>query len=106
MKKLNFSKEYKKILASGKKKTTIRLKTNLRRGDKALVIVGGEKIGIAKIMAVSKKKFSELTLKDAKMDGFKTLKELRKALEKHYGRISPNTELKIIHFKLKMKGTK
>lgn len=42
-------------------------------------------LGIARITHIETKSFYELTLRDAKLDGFDTLDELREALVKIYG---------------------
>lgn len=102
-KTLNFSKEYREAILSGRKVSTIRLRTSLRAGDKALIVAGGEKLGVAKITSVRRKRISNLTRKDAVMDGFKSLNELIRALERHYGKLKPSTEVSVIHFQLTQK---
>ncbi|RJX16139.1 ASCH domain-containing protein [Candidatus Bathyarchaeota archaeon] len=99
-KPLNFTKEYMNKILSGEKTSTIRLKTNLKVGEKVQIIVGGEKLGEAKIVSIKRKNILSLTDEDAKKDGFKNKKELLKALRKHYGKISPNTNVYIVGFKL------
>jgi len=99
-KTLNFSKEYKNAILSGRKTCTIRLKTKLKAGDKALIIAGGERLGIAKITSVRRKKLSELDMEDVKHEGFRSLKELRRALRKHYGELDSATPVSVIRFHL------
>jgi len=99
-KTLNFSKEYKNAILSGRKTCTIRLKTKLKAGDKALIIAGGERLGIAKITSVRRKKFSELDMEDVRHEGFRSLKELRRALRKHYGDLDSTTPVSVIRFHL------
>ena len=98
-KTLVFKKEYRDVILLGKKTCTIRLKTNLKVGDEAYVVVGGEKIGLVKITAVNRKRISDLTHRDAKKDGFDNVRELIKALKKHYKNIKPSTEVSVIHFR-------
>ncbi len=98
-KRLNFDSEYLELLVNGEKRSTIRLKTRLRPGDLVDVYAGESYVGIAKILEVRSKKMSELNDRDARVDGFKSLKELKKALKKHYGYIPDNTRLSIIYFK-------
>jgi len=75
-------------------------------GDIVELHVGGEKIGVAEITDVSRKKLSQLTDSDARRDGFKNRRELLKALRKHYGKqISKEAEVHIIGFKLKRRTT-
>ena len=51
IKQLNFKKEYKEILLSGRKMTTIRMSTDLKPGDIVELIAGGESCGYAKVKA-------------------------------------------------------
>lgn len=106
-KRLNFKKEYKWKILSGAKTSTIRLRTNLKVGDEAYLVVGGETIGVARITRIDRKRVSDLTNLDAVKDGFGSLSELLKALRKHYKSIKPSTIISIIRFKLKsVKGVK
>ena len=99
---LKFKKKYATGLEEGIKTSTIRRNTNLKEGDIVDIMVGNDVIGTAKIFMVEKKKLKELTLSDAKMDGFKSLKDLKKALKRIYGRkITDETELYIIRFDFK-----
>jgi len=98
MKQLNFKKEYKEILQSGQKITTIRMNTDLKPREIVEIVAGGESCGYARIKSIVKKKISEINNKDAKKDGFKNRKELLKALKKIYGKITPETQVYIIRF--------
>ncbi|RLG91722.1 MAG: hypothetical protein DRO36_03605 [Candidatus Hecatellales archaeon] len=98
-KPLNFSKEYKSKILSGEKTSTVRLKTNLKVGERVQIIVGGEKLGEAEIVDIKRKGISSLTDEDAKKDGFKNKRELLKALKKHYGKLPSNTKVYIVSFK-------
>lgn len=98
MKQLNFNKEYRKMLLSGQKLTTIRMNTNLKPGEMVEIVVGGERCGYTRIKSITKKRVSEISDKDARRDGFKNRKELLKALKKIYGRITPQTQVYIISF--------
>ncbi|MEM4646993.1 MAG: ASCH domain-containing protein [Candidatus Nezhaarchaeales archaeon] len=100
LKRLNFSKEYRRKIEKGLKKQTIRLSSSLKEGDRVKVVVGGEILGIARITKVERKALEELTDEDAKKDGFESLAQLIKALKKHYGRISSKREVCIIGFEL------
>ena len=98
-KRLNFDPQYVDLLRNGEKKSTVRLKTKLKPGDLVDVYAGERRIGVAKILEVRFKKLSELTDTDAKIDGFKSLKDLKKALKRHYGYLPDNTKLSIIYFR-------
>ena len=98
MKQLNFKKEYKETLRSGKKITTIRMKTNLKPKEIVEIVAGGESCGYARIKSIVRKKISEINDKDAKKDGFKNRRELLRALKKIYGKITPETHVYIIRF--------
>ncbi|RLI30216.1 MAG: hypothetical protein DRO46_01005 [Candidatus Hecatellales archaeon] len=103
-KPLNFSKEYKQKILSGEKRSTIRLRTSLKLGEIVEVNVGGEKIGTAQIVKVERKRLEQLTDNDARQDGFRNVKELLRALRKHYGKLPRNAEVYILGFKFKAKG--
>ncbi|RLI32722.1 ASCH domain-containing protein [Candidatus Bathyarchaeota archaeon] len=98
MKQLNFKKEYREMLLSGQKLTTIRMNTNLKPGEVVEIIVGGERCGYTRIKSIVKKRVSEISNKDAVKDGFKNKKELIRALKKIYGRITPQTQVYVISF--------
>ena len=98
MKQLNFKKEYKEKLQSGRKTTTIRMNTDLKPREIVEIVAGGESCGYARIKSIVKKRISEINNKDAKKDGFKNRRELLKALKKIYGKITPETQVYIIRF--------
>ncbi|MBS7658635.1 MAG: ASCH domain-containing protein [Candidatus Bathyarchaeia archaeon] len=105
IKTLNFSKEYKEKLLSGEKTSTLRLKTLLKKGDLVNIVVGGENLGIAKIIQVKKITLKELSINEIKKDGFKSKKHLLKALKKHYPSINltEQTPLYLITFAFQSK---
>jgi len=98
VKQLNFKKEYKEILLSGRKMTTIRMNTDLKPGDIVELIAGGESCGYAKVKNIIRKRVSELSRKDAVRDGFKSVKELFKTLKKYYNELTPDSYVYIISF--------
>jgi len=98
LKQLNFKKEYKDALQSGRKVTTIRMKTNLKTRDIVEIMAGKESCGYALIRSIIRKKISEIDDKDARRDGFKNRKALLKALREIYGNITPETHVYIIRF--------
>lgn len=94
LKHLEFKRKYLHPLLSGKKRLTIRKRTNLRDGDEVYIHCGGKIIGKGRIISVRKKKISELTEEEAKLDGFESLDELMEELEKFgYG-----DEVYVVHF--------
>lgn len=97
-KQLNFKKEYKKILLTGRKITTIRMSTDLKPGDIVELIAGGESCGYAKVKSITRKKVSELSRKDAMRDGFKSVRELYKTLKKYYSELTLDSYVYIISF--------
>ncbi|MEO3993428.1 MAG: ASCH domain-containing protein [Desulfurococcaceae archaeon TW002] len=101
-KTLIFKKEYGRNIILGKKTSTIRLRSNIRKGDIVDVRVGDVHVGKAIIEDVITKKISELTDADARNDGFKNREDLLNELRKIYGkqRIRDDTEIKLIKFRL------
>lgn len=99
-KTLNFTKIYKEKILSGKKSSTVRLRTTLKRGEVVDIIVGGERIGKAKILNVKKLSLKDLTNKDAVRDGFKDKKSLLKALKRHYSNITEDSTVYFISFNI------
>ncbi len=100
-KKLSFRKEYGRDIMLGRKTTTARLHTNLKKGDIVNVKVGNIHVGKALIENVTTKKVRDLTDTDAMNDGFKDREEMINGLKKIYGkRVTEGTEIKLIRFKL------
>jgi len=98
VKQLNFKKEYKHILQTGRKITTIRMRTDLKPGDIVELIAGGESCGYARVKSITRKRVSELSKKDAIKDGFKNIRELLKTLKKYYSDLTPESYVYIISF--------
>lgn len=74
----------------------------MKKGDLVNIIVGGEKIGVAKIIQVKKVTLKELSTSEIIKDGFKSKKQLLKALRKHYpsANLTEQTSLYLITFLL------
>ena len=101
IKKLIFKQEYCQDILEGKKRSTIRLTSSLKKGDIVEVRAGWIKIGTAIIEDVKDKEVRELTDEDAKLDGFNSKDELIKALRRIYGKkVSDDTKVKLIKFRL------
>ncbi len=98
---LSFNKRYLDRLLSGRKNVTIRVgKVEVKPGKTVFIECGGKVVAKAKIVDVKYKRVSELTKSDAVKDGFRSRKELLKALKRHYGQLSPNTKVTIIKFRV------
>ena len=77
-----FKKEYKPLIVSGRKTQTVRMwkRCWLKEGQ----IVKSPGLGMLRIDQVARLKLSELTQKDARLDGFATKKQMLEALRKIY----------------------
>lgn len=102
MKRLIFRLSYADKILTGKKITTIRLKPIVKEGEVVEIYVGHARVGRAVVKSVKPKKLSELSIEDAKRDGFSSVDDLRKELEKIYGRktLSSDPTVYIIEFSL------
>ena len=103
---LRFKKKYEKSILSRKKKTTIRLRTELKVGDDVINRAGREDIADARITSVRTAKIKDLTDEHAMQDGFGSREELINELESIYGKIDEDTEIKILEFRLTRKRSK
>jgi len=93
--------EYGRLILEGVKKATIRLGIVVPKYyDEVIVHSGGKPIAKVRIVDVIYKKVSQLTDEDAKLDGFRNVDELIKALKEVYGDFSPNDTVTIIKFEL------
>lgn len=100
-KRITFKAAYAADILEGRKESTVRLNTSLKKGDVVDIIAGMVKIGTAKVESVEEKTVSQLTNEDAVRDGFENREELLKALKKIYGnRIGETTRVKVIRFRL------
>jgi len=100
-KKLIFKEKFAKDILLRRKITTIRLSTNVRRGDVVDVIAGNLRIGMAVIEDIKIMRLKDITDEDALRDGYPNRDELIKDLYKIYGRrIADDTEVKVINFRL------
>ncbi len=89
------------LIISGKKRSTIRLGRVVPRYDEIIIHGGGRPIAKAKIVNVIYKRVRELTDEDAKKDGYNSVNELLRDLERVYGRkISPDDIVTIIEFEV------
>jgi len=102
LKRLVFKLDYAGKILSGEKVTTIRMHASVREGDIVEVYVGHARVGKALITRVVKKRLSEVSDEEARLDGFRSREELIRALGKIYGkkRVEGDPEVYIIEFKL------
>jgi len=101
MRKIHFSKEYKKKILKGEKKATIRLgKRKFKVGETVEIIVGDEKIGEARITNVFYTTLDEIGKEEVRRDGFTKKSKLEKALKKHYPKIKRSSTLTVIEFEM------
>ncbi|MEB3780518.1 MAG: ASCH domain-containing protein [Desulfurococcales archaeon] len=87
-------------LLRGIKETTIRLGVVKPKYDEVIIHGYGRPLAKAKIVSVRVKKVKELTIDDARRDGFKSVEELLDALESAYGKIREDDPVTIITLKV------
>jgi len=103
MRKIKFKPEYIKLLKSGRKRSTIRLEKKYRVGEVVYIAdTNGRVYGKARIVGIIEKSIKDLNRSDALIDGFKSIKELNKALKNIYG--SMNRERKVYIYYLDIIG--
>ncbi len=95
--RLNFSKEYKEILVKKEKVTTIRTRPLAMPGERMSVYAGEEKVGDIVVEKVMEKKVKHLSDLDAHRDGFRSVRQLKKALKRHYRDLNEEDTV-YIHF--------
>ena len=83
-KHIEFKGKYKKLLTSGKKRSTIRRRCYVREGEDVFVHCGGKIIGKAKILKIEEKRLEELDDSVARAEGFKNREELINEIKKIY----------------------
>ena len=100
---LMLKKEYAEALLEGRKTSTIRLGVVVPRYNELVVHSGGKPIAVVKLTEVYHKKIKELTLDEVREDGFRSRKELVRALRRLYPRekIDEESVVTLIKFKLK-----
>ena len=83
MKRLRFSKGYRKLVREGKKTQTIRCWKHplLREGE----LCRSADVGVLEVTAVDEVELSDLSEEDARREGFGSVEELLKAIRRIYG---------------------
>ena len=92
--------EYAKAILEGKKKATIRLGLVKPRRREVIIHCGGRALAKARITSYEFKKLIDLTDEDAKIEGFKSVEELKAALKRHYKDISDDSFITVIRFEV------
>jgi len=101
MKRIHFSKKYKKKILKGEKRATLRLgKRKFKVGETVEIMIGNKKIGEAIITNVSYTTLNEIGKEEVRKDGFTKKSKLEKALKQHYPKIKKDSILTVIEFKL------
>jgi hypothetical protein len=98
--RLNFVSKYREKILSGSKRSTVRLSTDLKVGDLVELVVGGERLGKARVVKLEWKRVSELSDADAAADGFRDRQQLLRALREHYGPLEGSRRVVVITFEL------
>jgi hypothetical protein len=99
LKAISFESKFVDQIRSGRKKSTVRRGIKVyRRGESVDLVSNGKVFKRARIIKVVVKRVSELTDKDAELDGFSTRDELLKELKKIYGDIKEGDLVSVIYF--------
>ena len=89
--------EYIDAILSGRKRATIRLGIVKPKYERVMLHGGGRPVAIVRIEKVVHKKVRELTEEDAKLDGFRSKRELLRELHRVYGKVSPEDYVTILY---------
>ncbi len=100
-KSLDFDPKFRDIILQGKKIATIRKgRKKFIEGEIVNITFGGKKCCKARILRVRYMKYGELNEGDAIADGFKSLRELQRELEKFYGELKKDDVITQIVFEI------
>ncbi len=101
MRYLNFSADFMEKIRKGEKRATLRLGIkDYKPGEKVIIRCGDKELGIAEIYEVNIKKFKDLDEMDVLMDGYLSKEDLKRDLERFYGKISEEDVFTQIIFEL------
>ncbi len=92
--------EYAELLLSGRKKATIRLGIVRPKYREVIIHGGGRPLAKALIEGVEVKRVRELTDEDARLDGFRSRRELLEALRRAYGRMHDDDPVTILRLRV------
>jgi len=87
VKRLTFKRDYLPLVASGRKRQTIRRWPAPRLKPGEIVLIPGA--GVAEVTSVERVGFDELDETDADLEGFASVEELVKTLKRIYGDVGP-----------------
>ncbi|RRO19269.1 ASCH domain-containing protein [Saccharopolyspora rhizosphaerae] len=105
--RLHMGEGYEQSILDGHKRQTIRVDDPFRPGDAVLVFAeesGEVRTMPCTILSVRTATRDELTLEDARRDGFEDLAELHAALDQHYPGLQPTDPVDIVEFALPIAG--
>jgi len=93
--------EFAEKILSGRKVTTIRLGKVVPMSEEMIIQSGGKAIAKVRIEEVEMKRIGELTDEEARRDGFKSVRDLIKSLEKMYNvKVTKDDLVTIIRFEV------
>ncbi|MDW8036317.1 MAG: ASCH domain-containing protein [Candidatus Korarchaeum sp.] len=103
MRVLRFKIKYKDAIASGRKKATLRMESDLKPGDLVTIEIGRERLGEALVKCVEEVRVDDLSDELAREDGFESLRELLIELKSIYGdkALRSGTKFKLIRLELR-----
>lgn len=101
MKAINFESKFVEQIRCGRKRSTVRKGIKIyRKGELVNLVSNGRVFGRARIIKILVKRISELTEKDAELDGFPSKDELLNELKRIYGSVKENDLVSIIQFEI------
>ena len=98
---MRFNEAYVTNILTGKKTASIRSNVRGLQVDSIIPFTAnGRRFAMAKVREIRPVRFRELSLEDAKRDGFETLQELREGLSQFYKKLEPNSRLFAVRFQV------
>jgi hypothetical protein len=88
------------LVRAGKKRRTIRLGKAAIANDRIYLSDGGERVPVRILQVDTSRLYADLTDEDAIGDGFGSMQELTRELERFYGRLDPKQPMTVIHFEV------
>lgn len=95
---LRISREYLPVVRSGAKTTTVR-RGRRRVQPGFLLLQGGDQLEPVQVIGTQFKQVRTLSEDDAKSDGFMTLRDLKRALRRHYPGIAETSWVTVVRFR-------
>lgn len=94
---LKLKKEFFDLILHGKKQSTIRL-YNSSFSIGPITLISGSRVLQVYVKKIEKRSFSKLTKADAQRDGFNSLIDLKRTLNRFYQKLVPSSQLAILTF--------